>query len=38
MSFDYHRSADASQRGLRLQPRKCLHIYKYYVLFATLKN
>lgn len=31
MSFDYHRSADASQRGLRLQPRKCLHIYKYYV-------
>ena len=31
MSFDYHRSADPSQRGLRLQPRKCLHIYKYYV-------
>jgi hypothetical protein len=31
MSFEYHRSADRSERGLRLQPRKCLHIYKYYL-------
>lgn len=30
MSFEYHRAADPNQRGLRLQPRKCLHIYKYY--------
>jgi hypothetical protein len=31
MSFEYHRSADPSQRQLRLQPSKCLHIYKYYL-------
>jgi hypothetical protein len=31
MSFEYHRSPDPSERGLRLQPRKCLHIYKYYL-------
>ncbi|MGH9893383.1 MAG: hypothetical protein ACREA0_15620, partial [bacterium] len=31
MSFEYHRSADPSERGLRLRPRKCLHIYKYYL-------
>jgi len=29
MSFEYHRSADPSERGLRLVPRKCLHVYKY---------
>jgi hypothetical protein len=29
MSFEYHRSQDRSVRGLRLCPRKCLHIYKY---------
>jgi hypothetical protein len=31
MSFEYHRSADPDERGLRLRPRKCLHIYKYYL-------
>lgn len=31
MSFEYHRSANLSERGLRLRPRKCLHIYKYYL-------
>lgn len=31
MSFEYHRSADRSQRGLRLRPKKCLHLYKYFV-------
>ncbi len=31
MSFEYHRAADPSARGLRLRPRKCLHIYKYYL-------
>lgn len=31
MSFEYHRSADPSQRGLRLRPTKCLHLYKYYL-------
>jgi hypothetical protein len=30
MSFEYHRSADPHERGLRLRPRKCLHVYKYY--------
>ena len=29
MSFEYHRSADPRERGLRLRPRKCLHIYQY---------
>jgi hypothetical protein len=31
MSFEYHRSADPDERGLQLRPRKCLHIYKYYL-------
>lgn len=30
MSFEYHRSQDKNERGLKLRPRKCLHIYKYY--------
>jgi hypothetical protein len=29
MSFEYHRSPDPRERGLRLVPRKCLHVYKY---------
>jgi hypothetical protein len=29
-SFEYHRSRDPHERGLRLRPSKCLHIYKYY--------
>lgn len=29
MSFEYHRAADPRERGLRLRPRKCLHIYHY---------
>jgi hypothetical protein len=31
MSFEYHRSADRRERGLKRRPRKCLHIYKYYL-------
>ena len=31
MSFEYHRSADRRERGLRLRPRKCLHIYQYFL-------
>jgi hypothetical protein len=31
MSFEYHRSQDPRQRGLKLRPRKCLHLYKYYL-------
>jgi hypothetical protein len=31
MSFEYHRSPDPSARGLKLRPRKCLHVYKYYL-------
>jgi hypothetical protein len=31
MSFEYHRSPDAKERGLKLRPRKCLHIYQYYM-------
>jgi hypothetical protein len=31
MSFEYHRSADPRERGLRLRPRKCLHIYQYFL-------
>jgi hypothetical protein len=31
MSFEYHRSPDPKERGLKLRPRKCLHIYKYLV-------
>ncbi len=31
MSFEYHCSSDKEKRGLQLRPRKCLHIYKYYL-------
>jgi len=31
MSFEYHLSSDRRERGLRLRPRKCLHVYKYYL-------
>jgi hypothetical protein len=31
MSFEYHRSKDPNERGLKLRPRKCQHLYKYYV-------
>jgi hypothetical protein len=31
MSFEYHRSPDRNERGLRLRPKKCLHLYKYFV-------
>lgn len=31
MSFEYHRSQDHAERGLRLRPRKCLHVYKYWL-------
>ncbi len=31
MSFEYHRSQERSERGLKLRPRKCLHIYKYWM-------
>lgn len=31
MSFEYHRSQDHQERGLKLRPRKCLHVYKYYL-------
>lgn len=30
-SFEYHRSKDPQERGLKPRQRKCLHIYKYYV-------
>jgi len=30
MSFEYHRSPRPEERGLKLRPRKCLHIYKYF--------
>jgi hypothetical protein len=30
MSFEYHRSPDPHERGLKLSARKCMHIYKYY--------
>jgi hypothetical protein len=30
MSFEYHCDADPAKRGLKLRPRKCLHIYKYW--------
>ena len=29
MSFEYHRSPDPQARGLKLCPRRCLHIYHY---------
>ncbi len=31
MSFEYHRSPDPKERGLKLRRSKCQHIYKYYV-------
>ncbi len=31
MSFEYHRSQDPKERGLKLRPRKCQHLYQYYV-------
>ena len=31
MSFEYHRSSDVKERGLKLRPKKCLHLYKYFV-------
>lgn len=30
-SFEYHKSQDRCERGLRLVPSKCLHIYKYFL-------
>lgn len=30
MSFEYHRSRDHAERGLRLRPGKCLHLYHYF--------
>jgi hypothetical protein len=30
MTFEYHRSAQLEERGYRLRPGKCLHLYKYY--------
>ena len=30
MRFEYHGSQDPQQRGLKLRPSKCLHVYKYY--------
>jgi hypothetical protein len=31
MSFEYHRSQNRDERGLRLRPSKCLHLYKYFL-------
>ncbi len=31
MTFEYHRSQDRNERGLRLRPGKCLHLYKYFL-------
>ncbi|MEK7447106.1 MAG: hypothetical protein AABZ70_19840 [candidate division NC10 bacterium] len=31
MTFEYHRSQDRDERGLRLRPSKCLHLYKYFL-------
>jgi hypothetical protein len=31
MSFEYHRSPDPRERGLKLRPRKCLHLYQYWM-------
>lgn len=31
MTFEYHRSQERDERGLRLRPNKCLHIYKYFL-------
>ncbi|MFC1641935.1 hypothetical protein ACFL5O_04495 [Myxococcota bacterium] len=31
MTFEYHRSQNHDERGLRLRPGKCLHRYKYFL-------
>jgi len=31
MTFEYHRSQNPDERGLRLHPGKCLHFYHYYL-------
>ena len=31
MSFEYHRSQDRNARGLKLRPKKCLHVYRYFI-------
>ncbi len=31
MTFKYQRSQNRDERGLRLRPSKCLHIYKYFL-------
>ena len=31
MSFEYHRSKELKERGPKLRPKKCLHLYKYFV-------
>jgi len=31
VSFEYHRSKDKNERGLRLRRAKCLHLYKYFL-------
>lgn len=31
MTFEYHRSQNRDERGLRLRPGKCLHLYKYFL-------
>ena len=31
MTFEYHRSRNCDERGLRLRPSKCLHLYKYFL-------
>ena len=31
VTFEYHRSQDHKERGLKLRPSKCLHLYKYFL-------
>jgi hypothetical protein len=31
MSFEYHRSPDPRERGLKLRRKKCLHVYQYHL-------
>jgi hypothetical protein len=31
MTFEYHRSPNRHERGLKLRVRKCLHLYKYFL-------
>ena len=31
MTFEYQRSKDRTERGLKLYPGKCLHLYKYWI-------